>query len=95
MADLPYNHTGYDDASYFRSEAIAKINRRKCRLRRLGEEFMGNGFIHDHVIVNTRTNVDYMTSPTASARLQNAIEYCIKVRKVSPAAKESKNSAIV
>ena len=36
-----------DVTSYFRSEAIAE-KREKCRLRRLGGEFIGNGLTEEH-----------------------------------------------
>ena len=40
-------------------------------------------------------NVPDMTSPAASGQLQNVIEYCITVHKISTATKESNNSAMV
>ena len=45
-----YNQTGHDVTKYFRSEATAKKNRRKCRLRRLQVEFLEQGLCEDHQI---------------------------------------------
>ena len=62
--------------------------RRKWYLKRLWMEFLDNGRITNlfHIFSSLSgtigaTNLPDMTSPAASSQLQNAIEYCTKVRK--------------
>ena len=86
---------------YFRSKVIAKKTRRKCRLWWLGVDLLWNGLTEDQKVHSHSWTMDcrIYNADTASlaafGRLQNVIEYCMKVRKTGPVGKKSNNSATV
>ena len=85
--DIVYGHTGYDVIIYLRREVIAtKIVENTACGGLSRERFKGGSrnFTHLSRTIGL-TNLLDTTSLAASSRLQNAMKYCTKVRKTSPA----------
>ena len=84
----------HDVTIYFQSEIIAK-QRRKWHLLRVWVEFLENctcaRTTKFYLLIghNSPTNLPDLTSLAASGWLQNAIKYCIKVRKMVQSGHES------
>ena len=85
--DLPYGRTGYCITRATSGRTLCEKKRRKCRICRLGVEFLGNCSTNDYHISESfrrwgcHINVLDMTSLICSCRLQNVTEYCIKYLK--------------
>ena len=93
--DLVYSHTGYDVTSCFRLDVLAeKLMKKQLPTvsGRISQEWFKRGSRNFTTLSGTVSLIKMSkTSITASSRLQNVTDYCLKVRKTDPAAKESNN----
>ena len=98
--NIIYSRTGYDVVIYFWSKVMAE------KLLKIPGPVASCGISRERFKQGSRTfpcllrtigltNLPDMTSLAGSGRLQNAIKYCIKVRKTGPTGKEWNISTIL
>ena len=103
QANLVYSPTRYDVASYFRSAFMEVREEKRLKMSPLtasgqisGTRYMRESRNFTHLLGTAiLTNLPDMTSPPASDRLQNAIQYCTTVRKTGAVGTEAHSSVTV